>query len=228
MDKKNLVPGFGGYVSATGTTPKRKSTIDYFTPIDQPFTNYGVIKELLKRSEEASDAVGQKYVLNTFDLGGCMKALPIIWKYPDEYKRHVVTPGPFHTTMNYIGMVTGHKCRGSGYSELLLESKTYAKAIFALKSVSEAMQRLLMEKFIEEMLIETGNPEALINLVKDCTRDKLDLVIQDPSTQALLKKYLEYEEMVRKGHLGKNGNVLDECHRPHTAYSNASVLCKEK
>ena len=89
-----------------------------------------------------------------------MKALPIIWKYPEEYKRHAVTPGPFHTTMNYLGMVTGHICDGSGYSELLLESKlatsgclkgilngkAYAKAMFAFKSVCEALQRLLIHR----------------------------------------------------------------------------------
>lgn len=35
---KQLVPAFGGFISATGATPVRKSTIDYFTPINQPFT----------------------------------------------------------------------------------------------------------------------------------------------------------------------------------------------
>ena len=144
--QKQLVPGFGGFVSATGIKPHRKSTIDYFTPIHHPFTEYSVVKELLKRSEEATIEVGQEYVLNTFDLGGCMKALPLIWKFPDQYKKHVVTPGPFHTGMNYIGMLTGHKCRGSGYSEILIEAdlvtsgclenvlrgKAYAKALFCL------------------------------------------------------------------------------------------------
>ena len=67
--------------------------------------------------------VGQEYVLNTFDLGGCMKVLPFIWKFPDEYQKHIVTPGPFHTTMNYINMLTGHKCRGSGYAEILNEAE---------------------------------------------------------------------------------------------------------
>lgn len=58
----------------------------------------------------------------------------------------------FHTGMNYIlGMLTGHKCRGSGYAEVILEAqlvlsgslktvtlsgKGYAKALFCLKTVS--------------------------------------------------------------------------------------------
>ena len=146
--QRQLVPGVGGFVSATGTKPVRKSTIDYFTHINQPFSDYSVVKELLKQSEEATNAVGQENVLNTFVLCECMKALPIMWKYPEENKQEVVTPGPFHTAMNYIHMVTGHKYRDSGYSEILLEfefsasgclksilsGKAYVKATFALKT----------------------------------------------------------------------------------------------
>jgi len=215
--QKQLVPGFGGFISATGVKPSRKSTIDYFTPINHPFTEYSVIKELLKQSEDATLEVGQEYVLNTFDLGGCMKALPLIWKFPEEYKKHVVTPGPFHTGMNYIGMVTGHKCRGSGYSEILIEAdlitsgclnsvlkgKAYAKALFCLKTVCEAMERLLIERFIEEEKVEVTNPVALLNLVQACSRETLDIVLQDPSTLTILEKYVTYEDKVRAGHLGK-------------------------
>ena len=107
--EKQPVPGFGGFISGTGKKPSRKSTIDYFNPIDQPFTEYSVMREFSKRSEDATLEVGQKYVLSTFDLGGCMKALSLIWKFPEEYKNHVVTLGPFNTVMNYIDMLTSHK-----------------------------------------------------------------------------------------------------------------------
>ena len=160
---KQLVPGFGGFVSATGIKPAQTSTIEFFTPIHAPFTEYAVIQEVLKRSEEATTEIGQEYVLNTFDLGGCMKALPLIWKYPQQYQKHVITPGAFHTAMNYLGMVTGHKCKESGYTEIILEAglvtsgcmksvlsgKAYAKAIFCLNTFCEAMERLLMERFME-------------------------------------------------------------------------------
>ena len=76
------MPAFGGFVSATGIKPSRKSPLDYFIPINEPFTDSAVVKELLRRSEEATDAVGQKYVLY-IDLGGCMKAHPIKWKLPE-------------------------------------------------------------------------------------------------------------------------------------------------
>ena len=68
-------------------------------------------------------------------------------------------PGAFHACMNYMGMLTGWKYRGSGYGEILIEEglvtsrylesvlkgKAYAKALFCLKTFTEAMERLLLE-----------------------------------------------------------------------------------
>ena len=48
-----LVSGFGGFVSATGVTPERKSTIDCFPPINQPFSDYALIVELLQNMHRA-------------------------------------------------------------------------------------------------------------------------------------------------------------------------------
>ena len=65
---RQLVPGFGGFISATGIKPSRKSTIEYLTPINQNLTEYSVIKEVLKRSEDATKEVGQVYVLMSLTL----------------------------------------------------------------------------------------------------------------------------------------------------------------
>lgn len=35
----------------------------------------------------------------------------------------MLTPGLFHTTMNYLGIFIGHNCNGSWYSELLVKPK---------------------------------------------------------------------------------------------------------
>ena len=141
---RQSVAGLGGFTSATGIHPVRKSTVDYFTPIHQPITDNAVVRELLKRSEKATAEVGQYWVLNTFDLGVCMKALPIIWRWPDEFASHAVMIGPFYTSMNYLGMLTGHKMCGSGYTELLLEAQLVTtgslkgilsgKSLFCLKT----------------------------------------------------------------------------------------------
>ena len=215
---RQIVPSFGGFISATGIPPPSKSVIEYLTPINQPFTEYSVIRELLKRSEEATREVGQEYVLNTFDLGGCMKALPLIWKFPErEYKMHVVTPGAFHTGMNFIGVLTGRKCRGSGYAEILIEAglvtsgclesvlqwKAYAKALFCLKTVTEAMERLLIEKFIEDGHVTITDPAALVNVVETCNRENVDLALHDETTKSIFEQLIAYADKVEAGELGK-------------------------
>ena len=211
------VPALGGFTSVTGSSPPRKSTIEYFTPIHQPITDSSVVRELLKRSEDATAEVGQKWVINTFDLGVCMKALPIIWRWPNEFAKHVTLSGPFHTSMNYIGMLTNHKMLGSGYKEILFEAqlvtsgsmkgvltgKAYAKALFCLKAVCEAMERLLIERFCEEENIPISEPAVLLNLVKSCSRENLDAALKVPSVLNLIGRYQLYEKSVLQGHFGK-------------------------
>lgn len=106
---------------------------------------------------------------------------------------------------------------GSGYAEILIEAelvttgcldgvlkgRAYAKALFCLKIVSEAMERLLFERFIEEENVEITNSTALLDLVQTFSCESLDLALKDPSTLDILKKLEAYENKVLTGHLGK-------------------------
>ena len=199
--QKQLIPAFGCFISATGSSPARKYAIDYFTPIDQPFTDFGVDRQLLKRSDKATDAVRQQYVLNTLYLGGCMKALPIIWKNLEEYKRPVVTPRPFQATMNYLGMVTIKNAMVWVFW-IATRVQTSYQWLFGKHLSWQGLEHLLVEKLIKEVNTEERNPEPFINLVHDCSREKLDLVTEEDSANYFLQKCLDYEEKVRKGHLG--------------------------
>ena len=42
--------------------PCRKSTIDYFNPINQPFTEYSVIEELLKRGSAVDKTMEESFM----------------------------------------------------------------------------------------------------------------------------------------------------------------------
>ena len=81
----------------------------------------------------------------------------------------------------------------------VLSGKAYAKAIFAIKTVCEDLQYLLLGKVIEDVSAEERNPESLNNLVHDWSREKLDLVIEYDLANAFLQKYLDYEEKFSKG-----------------------------
>ena len=108
-----------------------------------------------------------------------MKVLPLIWKFLKKYKLHVVTPGQFHTVMDYMGMVTGHKFRGSLYADIILEAglitsgcpncvlggKAYAKALFCLKRSVRRWSGYCeeMEMFEQEDSVHVDNLVAFLS-----------------------------------------------------------------
>ena len=122
--------------------------------------------------------------------------------------------------MNFIGMLTKKKARGSGYAEVLIEAKlvtsgtlvsflsgkAYSKTLFNLKAVVEALEQLLFEVFAEENNIEI-RPVALLDLLSACSssscREQLDKTLQDESATHIINKYEEFQTKVRDGHIGK-------------------------
>ena len=152
------LPGWSGFVSATGEKPKKKTTIDYYPVINCPITEYRAVKECLKLSEEATKEVGQRYTITTFDLGVCMKAYPLIWRYPEVYKDHIIMVGSFHVMCAFFKMI-GKKMACSGLSDVLIEGglttsgsiqailsgKQYNRAVICHKTMVEALERLLLK-----------------------------------------------------------------------------------
>ena len=165
--KKQIVPGFSGFLSATGVKPKTLTSIINYPLINSSITEYSTMQYILKETQKQTEAIGQVYTINTFDLGACMKVLPVQWFKPDELKKHITLIGPFHTIMNKMGMLQKHKMAGTGYAKLLIESKlvssgrlkktlsgnNYALALFCIKVVSEAMERLLLDAFLREKVL---------------------------------------------------------------------------
>lgn len=140
-----------------------------------------------------------------------------------------ILSGPFHTGMNFMGML-GKKCRGSGYQEILLEAglvtsgsinsvmsgRAYNKALFCLKSVTEALERLLFEVFVEQRGDELQDSAVITSLFVSPDRDQLMMAIHDPVVTELIKDYMQFEDKVRQGLLGKTAvfwiSVIDQAH----------------
>lgn len=103
----------------------------------------------------------------------------------------------------------------SGCLNSVVQGKAYSKALFCIKTVTEAMERLLFESFVEEDAA-THNTVALQALVKSCDRKTLDNALKDPSTIAILDQFAVFQDKVRKGHLGKTAefwmSVINHTH----------------
>ena len=136
-----------------------------------------------------------------------MKALPLVWRHPDKYRKHIIVPGPFHTALNYAGMLTDHKGQGSEYVEVLLEAglaekgclkhilsrKAFAKAIFWLKATVKALDRHLFIVFVEQTNTEI-RPQALLDTILTCNRQSVDNALNDESTNRLIQVYAKFQE----------------------------------
>ncbi|CAM4556106.1 unnamed protein product [Leuciscus chuanchicus] len=135
----------------------------------------------------------------------CMRALPLLWKFREKYKHHLVLPGQFHTAMNYLGMITNHNYHGSGSAghkwlpEECAKRRGISKALLCLKTVCEALEWLLL------VSVRKRVSSSLLRLCSTSSSDRqnLDLALQDDSTLINIRHYLEYQDKVRKGHLGK-------------------------
>ena len=57
--------------------------------------------------------------------------------------------------------------------------EAYAKAMFCLKTVTEAMERLPIERFVEDENADIINSTAILNLVQSCNRENLQLTLQE-------------------------------------------------
>ena len=53
------VPNWSGFVSETGSTPDRLTSLDYYPVIFHPITEYSTVQECLRYAEKATDEVGQ-------------------------------------------------------------------------------------------------------------------------------------------------------------------------
>ena len=56
---RQVVPGWAGFISETGTVPESLTTVDYYPVINHPITDYATVKECLRVSRVASQEVGQ-------------------------------------------------------------------------------------------------------------------------------------------------------------------------
>ena len=215
------VPAWSGFISMTGKVPESLTTISYYPVVPFPITLYSTIQECLRISEVATTEVGQKYVITTFDLGACMLALPLIWKYPVKYKSHIILLGSFHIISAYFKGV-GKKIKASGLADILIEAgistaslegietgKNYERCLKWHKVFLEALERLLLHKYLCDNENESSRnlPEESKQLLNDFiespTEANLHKVVNDANIYSLTEKYIKYKERVLKGKLGK-------------------------
>jgi hypothetical protein len=223
LHDKQLVPSWSGWVSlTTGTEHLRQSVVEYLPPVNAPMTENATVQKVLQESQKVSEVVGQKYTFVTFDLAVAKKAYSITWQNPAMYKETIIHLGAFHTLASYLGAL-GKRLRGSGFSEIVIESgicasgsleqvlngKHYNRAMRVHKLTLEALERLLFVEFVARSFVD-GDYQlyetaiASMQQLAECPdHDKLAEMLTYVDFVQFYQKYLEFKDNVRQGHLGK-------------------------
>lgn len=216
------VPAWAGFISLCGQVPEKKTTLDYYPVIHHPITEYKTVQECLRLAEEATREVGQEYVIITFDLGVCMKAYPIVWNRPDQYKKHIILIGTFHLACAYFKML-GKKLDGAGFGDILLEAglissgslqgvlsgKHYERALSCHKIMLESLERLLLERYLEirgeDSSFPTLSEDSMVQLhTTSCcfSKETFTELQHDETITNFMTEYEQFRDRVREGDFG--------------------------
>ena len=85
----------------------------------------------------------------------------------------------------------------------VLKRKAYTRALFCLETVGEAMERLMIAKFLKEANIDINSLFALQQLLQNCYRENFLKAKYDLEICNVFKKYMLFESNVRSGSFGK-------------------------
>lgn len=147
------------------------------------------------------------YVNVTLDVGAAMNAFKLIWNYQS---RLVVHLGDFHFIKENFG-VTGKIVKSSGCEDVIFQANVcssgslngvlsethYNRAWTVHAAFSEALERLLFERFLQDSSIDI--PNWCFAVAKDNEFDFREAIVKDTD---LFTKYMEFKEMVRDGKYG--------------------------
>ena len=143
-----------------------------------------------------------------------MKAMPIVWDKPENYRGHVILIGSFNSIMNYLKMI-GHKMAGSGYAEILIEANlvtsgyltgvlsgiSYSKSLWCLKVVSECFERFIFSAFVDQLpsdsSLKSTDDETLDSFISSCFHYDRTTARKDSSLMTLINNYEAFQDCAK-------------------------------
>ena len=172
------IPSCTGFNTSLQSNIPALSIVGYLPAIDASPTQMEAVKSILTRSIKYADVLHLAVVVLVFDQAIYAKAQKIIWEDETEdwKKRLVVRLGGFHTKRSYLSCI-GIRYKDAGLTDIIIESGLvasgsvkgvmnghhYNRAFRTHKIVSEAMQRLRFQQFLDSLSDEDS--QATYNVI---------------------------------------------------------------
>lgn len=215
------VPSWAGWVSLTGNVEEEvdvKSKVDYMPPVNAPITENATVQHIIRVSQAASREINQEYTIVTFDLAVAKKAYAIVWQDSCSFRDVIIRLGVFHTTCAYLG-VLGKRMRSSGFEDILIESgicasgsiekvmsgKHYNRAMHVHKTMLEALERLLLQKYETTVgeLLRGEARDIMERLALAPNQQLLEEAMANEDCTEMIRQYSAFKDEIRNGEHGK-------------------------
>ena len=204
-----IIPAWSAFNAAVSQPPPC-STLGYLPVIPSSPTELATVHEAMERSCALAKALRQEHVIITMDQAVYCKAQEIRWKHPEKFRNVVLRMGAFHTANTFLA-VLGKRFGDAGLQDIMVESgvvaagsvdavlggRHYNRGVRAHKIVWEAFSRLRWRKF-EAFMDSNGTgcqvdfkkiSQALKDVRRSCTKDRLTAVMGIGDVKALLEAY---------------------------------------
>ena len=187
----------------------KKTVVKYLPPINAKVTDYNTIDSYLVRMQKLADEANMPYVNLTLDVGAAMPAYKVIMNHPKKIGNVMIHLGDFHFMKENFGVI-GKLVTESGFEDVIFQAGVcssgslqgvlagshYNRAWIVHSAFSEALERLLFERFLEDC--KKTLPTLFFQT--DVTNLNIEEIIDK---QFFFSECLEFKEKVRSGDLGK-------------------------
>lgn len=221
-NKSFTVPEWSGWISNTSPMDRdnhKQSIVGYMAPILHPITEYSTVQHCLLTSLEVSKKMIQQFTFVTMDLAAAKIAYDIQWQNPEFFSKMIINLGAFHIMCSYMGSL-GKMMTGSGFEDILIEAglcasgsidkvmsgKHYNRAMRVHQRMNDAIERLLLDAFIDNVLKLSNDsmptyPE-FVDLAASPSQENLMKVVENEECSLFITKLCQFKSEVRAGKLG--------------------------
>ena len=188
----------------------QKTVLTYLPPIEAKVTEFSTIYRYLLYLQNLSFQVNMPYVNVTLDVGAAMNAYKLVWNYPGQFGNVLIHLGDFHFMKENFAVI-GKITSGSGIEDVIFQANVcssgslngvlcgnhYNRAWTVHLALSEALERLLFERFLADTEAEIPDSYFEVANDNDCFED--DAIRSDDS---FFVKYQQFKDEIRDGKLG--------------------------
>lgn len=201
-----IIPSWTGFnISIRNDIAVVTTALGYLDCIDASASELSTINEVLQRCLKIKDSLKLKSIVCVFDEAIYAKAVEIKWKQPETYKSCIIMLGIFHTLMMFLG-IFGKRFGDGGYRDLLVQSeviaegsvdrvltgKMYNRSVRAVKLTFEALNRILIDMFEQDLDAKPETTEMLASVREEISTFTTDINNESFETLAVNQHFQAY------------------------------------